>query len=82
MMATLKIGAVIDVHDRDYRYGTGRLILRVTTIGNKQWLSDGEWIDLDGLSLRPDGTQISEQPRHALVRVNALRLGQDPEARL
>jgi hypothetical protein len=81
MMATLKIGTVIDVHDRDYRYGTGRLILRVTTIGNKQSLADGEWINLDGLSLRPDGTQISEQPRHALVRVNALRLDQDPEAR-
>ena len=72
-MTTLRLGDVIAVDDRDYRYGTGRLILRVTTIGNRQSTADGDWLDLDGLELRPDGTQLDIQPRHAAVRVAALR---------
>jgi hypothetical protein len=72
-MTTIKIGDVIDVAERDYRYGTGRLILRVTTIGSRQSTADGDWVDLDGLELRPDGTQLGVQPRHAAVRVAALR---------
>jgi hypothetical protein len=72
-MTMLKLGDVIDVNDRDYKYGTGRLILRVTTIGDRQRAADGEWVDLDGLELRPDGTQLGVQPRHAVIRVAALR---------
>jgi len=80
-MTTLKIGDVIDIDDRDYKYGTGRLILRVTKIGNRQTTADGEWVDLDGLELRADGTQLGVRPRHAVVRVNALRVRRGPEAR-
>ena len=72
-MTTLKLGDVIAVDDKDYKYGTGRLILRVTTIGNRQSRADGDWVDLDGLELRSDGTQLGVQPRHAAVRVAALR---------
>ena len=72
-MTTLRLGDVIAVDDKDYKYGTGRLILRVTTIGNRQNAADGNWLDLDGLELRPDGRQCGVQPRHAAVRVNALR---------
>jgi hypothetical protein len=72
-MTTLRLGDVIAVDDKDYKYGTGRLILRVTTIGNRQSTADGDWVDLDGLELRPDGTQLGVQPRHAAVRVTALR---------
>lgn len=73
-MAALKIGDVIEVDESDYKYGTGRLILRVTTIGGRQCTADGDWIDLDGLELRADGTQLGAQPRHAAVRVKALRV--------
>lgn len=72
-MTTLRLGDVIAADDKDYKYGTGRLILRVTTIGNRQSTADGDWLDLDGLELRPDGTQLGVQPRHAAVRVTALR---------
>ena len=72
-MTTLKLGDVIQVEDKDYKYETGRLILRVTTIGSRQSTADGDWVDLDGLELRPDGTQLDVQPRHAAVRVTALR---------
>jgi hypothetical protein len=72
-MTTLRLGDVIAVDDKDYKYGTGRLILRVTTIGNRQSTADGDWLDLDGLELRSDGTQLGVQPRHAAVRVTALR---------
>ena len=74
-MTALKIGDVIEVEDRDdYKYGTGRLILRVTRIGQRLRASDGEWLDLEGLELRPDGTQISQQPRPVSVRVGKVRL--------
>ena len=72
-MNTLRLGDVIAVDDKDYKYGTGRLILCVTTIGNRQSTADGDWLDLDGLELRSDGTQLGVQPRHAAVRVTALR---------
>jgi hypothetical protein len=77
-MTTLKLGDVIQVEDKDYKYETGRLILRVTTIGDRTRTADDEWVDLDGLELRPDGTQLGVQPRHAAVRVTALRNQRQP----
>jgi hypothetical protein len=80
-MVPLKIGDVIEVDDNNYKYGTGQLILRVTTIGSRQHTADGDWVDLDGLELRADGTQLGAQPRHAAVRVNALRIRRGPQTR-
>lgn len=80
-MTALKLGDVIDVGDKDYKYGTGRLILRVTTIGDRTHTADDEWVDLDGLELRPDGTQLGVQPRHAAVWVAALRNQRRPWTR-
>ena len=72
-MITLRTGDVLDLSDQDYKYGAGRLILRVTRIVNRTTTADGEWIDLDGLELRPDGTPLGPLVRHAAVRVDALR---------
>jgi hypothetical protein len=68
----LKPGDVIDVREPDYLYGVGQLKLRVTKIGPVRRLRDGDWLDLEGLALRPDGSQLDFQPRRALVRLSAL----------
>jgi hypothetical protein len=73
-MTAPKVGDVIEVGEPDYRYGTGNLILRVTQIGRHVRAADGEWLDLDGLELRTDGTQLGSQPRHASVRVDGVRI--------
>ena len=73
-MTALKIGDVIEVSsDRDYRFGIGPLFMRVTRLG-QQRTADGEWVDLEGLELRQDGSQISQQPRSVSVRVPGVRL--------
>ncbi len=79
-MTALKIGDVIEVSDdRDYRFGIGPLFLRVTMLG-QQRTADGEWVDLEGLELRRDGSQISEQPRPVSVRLPGVRLRTGPYA--
>jgi hypothetical protein len=76
----LKLGDVIEVDDRNYRFGIGPLILRVTTLGQRKRAADGEWLDLEGLELRRDGSQISEQPRPVSVRLPGVRLRTGPYA--
>lgn len=73
-MTALRLGDVIEVDDRNYRFGIGPLILRVTMLGDPKRATDGEWLELEGLELRRDGTQISEQPRPVSVRVRGVRL--------
>jgi hypothetical protein len=73
-MTAPKLGDVIEVGEPNYRYGTGKLILRVTQIGRHVRAADDEWLDLDGLELRADGTQLGPQPRHASVRVAAVQI--------
>jgi predicted NAD/FAD-binding protein len=70
--APVKVGDVVRLNEPDYMYGAGRLVLRVTKVGRIQTLPDGAWLDLEGIELRPDGTQVGIAPRHALARVTAL----------
>jgi hypothetical protein len=81
-MIALKTGDVLDLSDEDYKYGTGRLILRVTRISGRTTAADGEWVDLEGSELRSDGTPLGPLLRHALVRVAALRRFREPSERL
>ena len=37
-----------------------------------QQLPDDEWLSLEGVDLQPDGSPMSERPRHVLVRKTAL----------
>jgi hypothetical protein len=75
-ITTLKPGDEITVVECDYMYGGGTLWLRITTVGARTQLIDGEdWLKLAGLQLRSDGTQLSDRPRHALVRLSAIRQG-------
>jgi hypothetical protein len=73
-MTALTVGDVIEVSDdRDYRFGVGPLFMRVTALG-QQHNAGSEWLDLEGLELRRDGSQISQQPRPVSVRVPGVRL--------
>jgi hypothetical protein len=71
----LNVGDVLHINEPDYLYGTGPLLLRVTKVGAVQQLGGNAWIELDGLVLAADGTPLSQQLRHAVVRLSALRYG-------
>ena len=73
MNGPLKPGDVLRVNEPDYRYGTGVLWLRVSKVGRAQRLPDGDWLDLEGFTLRADGTQVSHEPRQVLVRTTILQ---------
>lgn len=72
-MLPVGVGDVIHVGDDDYCYGTGDLYLRITEVGNVQHYDGGPWLNLRGLQLMADGTQILPHPRRAMVRISALR---------
>ena len=73
MTAPIKPGDVLQVNEPDYKYGTGILRLRVSKVGSAQRLPDGEWVDLEGFTLRADGSHLATEPRHVLVRISSLR---------
>jgi hypothetical protein len=74
----LKVGDVLHINEPDYLYGTGVLRLRITKVGAVQQLAGHAWISVEGFTLAPDGTQFGQKPRHAVVRVRALRYGLQP----
>lgn len=66
------VGQVVRVAERDFMYGLGELVLRVTAVGDVLHLSDGPWLELTGVQLRHDESVYLPRPRHALVRLSAL----------
>jgi hypothetical protein len=70
---TVRSGDVLRLNEPDYLYGTGVLVLRVSKVGAVQRLRDGQGLDLEGFTLRADGTQVNTAPRQVLVRLSALR---------
>ena len=74
----VRVGDVVEVSDRNDTYGTGRLILRVSAIGDLRRSADGNWLDIEGYELHADGTQVSPRPRLAVVRVGAVRVRPAP----
>jgi hypothetical protein len=73
MNAPVKPGDLVRVNEPDYMYGCGVLVLRVTRVGVIQMLRDGAWLDLEGCTLRSDGTPVNTRLRHVVVRLSALR---------
>jgi hypothetical protein len=69
----LKPGDVIHVEEPDYMYGVGPLFLRVIVVGRIEHLTDGPWVNLMGIALRADGSQLRAEPRVATVRVAGIR---------
>ncbi len=73
MDTLVNVGDVIHVGEADYCFGVGDLRLRVVEVGAVQGFHDGLWVSLVGLALRADGSRVSVEPQHVLVRVTALR---------
>jgi hypothetical protein len=61
------------VEEPDYMYGVGPLFLRVTVVKRVEQLTDGPWINLMGIPLRADGSQLRAEPRFATVRLAGIR---------
>jgi hypothetical protein len=75
---TPRPGDVITVAEDNYMYGTGTLWLRVTSVEDHFQVISAEsdrWLAVNGLQLRRDGSQLSERPRWALIRLNAVHIG-------
>lgn len=66
-------GDVIRVEEPDYLYGVGPAVLEVTAVGRPERLVDGWWLNLRGVSVRPDGSGRSSCERYVLVRLEALQ---------
>jgi hypothetical protein len=63
---------ILELAERDYRYGTGILRLRITTVDRTREVQlDGEpWVPVRGMRLRRDGTEMA--PVRLLVRAARL----------
>jgi len=48
------------------------LRLRVTKVGQVQRLANNDWLTVEGLTLKADGTPASNTVRQAVVRLKAL----------
>ena len=75
----VSVGDVIRVEEPAYRYGTGPLTLRITAIGEGWREPDGLWLELRGHEIRWNG-EADPRERHALVRLDAVRLVSSPGA--
>lgn len=69
MNLPVQVGELLYVFENDYRYGRGRLWLRVTAIIDGT--SDPEWVHLKGIELAWTGARLGE--RDAWVRLTALK---------
>jgi hypothetical protein len=67
MAALIQPGQVIRVREADYLYGLGDLVLRVVAVGGVEHLPDGEWLNVRGVQLARDDTELKE--RSVLVRL-------------
>lgn len=65
-------GNVIVIAEADYRYGVGKLRLRLDRVDRLHPVPfDGEdWLQVEGVQLTADGTEL--RPRRVLVRARSL----------
>jgi len=53
-------GDVLKIHEDNYRYGVGELVLRVTAIGGALRLDDGDWLTVVGIQIAWNGADVGE----------------------
>jgi hypothetical protein len=66
------VGDIVCVDEGSYMYGTGPLVLRVTGVGEPQYLDGERWLHLRGHQRFHTGVEAPE--RYALVRARAVRV--------
>jgi len=65
-----KPGDVLKIHENDYQFGLGELVLRVTAVREVRQLDDGDWLTVVGVQLAWNGAEIGK--RETLVRLSSL----------
>lgn len=65
-----KPGDVLKIHEENYRFGLGELVLRVTAIREVQQLAEGAWLTVLGVQVDRNGAYVGE--REVLVRLSSL----------
>ena len=65
-------GEVLKIHEDNYRYGLGELVLRVTAIGSVLRLDDGDWLTVVGVQIAWNGVDVGEL--QVAVRLSSLIL--------
>lgn len=65
-----RTGEVLTIHEDNYRYGTGKLVMRVVRTGAVVWLDDGEWLTVVGVQIAWNGADVKEL--EVLVRLSSL----------
>ncbi|MEH1012184.1 hypothetical protein V6U90_03530 [Micromonospora sp. CPCC 206060] len=69
----IRTGDIVTVDEGRYCYGLGRLTLEVIEVGARERHTDGLWLNLRGVELRPsDGVRLRQ--RRVLVRLDAVRI--------
>jgi hypothetical protein len=63
-------GEVMTIHEDNYRFGVGELVLRVTEVRSVLQLADGDWLTVVGVQLARNGSDLIE--REVLVRLSIL----------
>jgi hypothetical protein len=61
---------VLKIHEDNYRFGQGALLLRVTAVRAVVQLADGDWLTVVGVELAWNGAEVGE--REVLVRMSSL----------
>jgi hypothetical protein len=72
-LPVLTAGTVIAVEEPNYRYGTGRLLIRITSVGARHREHDGLWLELRGHEVAPTGREDPRE-RLAVVRLHGITI--------
>jgi hypothetical protein len=65
-----KPGDVLKIHEDNYCYGQGELVLRVTAIREVVELADGDWLTVLDVQIGWNGADVCQ--REVLVRLSSL----------
>ncbi len=65
----LEIGSTVEIPEDDYKFGTGRLKLRITELLGELRLDNAVWARVRGFEINWQGREAC-QDREALIRIS------------